>query len=106
MTQRITEERDDMFPRTYRHWHAASEYYTGGDALLTALEEGWQMPSVVYRQDHLLAGVRTVSVYHIDLTRADIATTMRVIVNPFIAKLLQTREARIVTFDGQRQRAE
>lgn len=98
MTQQrqIEFERDDMVSETYRHWHAGSEKYTGGDALLTAIEDGWEIDGVIFRQEFWLAGVRRVCVYHIDLRRGLEKTRMLVTQNPFITRFLYEANNQVV----------
>ncbi len=73
---------------SYRHWHAQSEPYGGGDSLTTALYLGWTMGDVVYLEEHWLAGTRRVSVYHFELMRDNVSMIMPVIGNPYIDRLI------------------
>lgn len=72
-----------------QHWHGPSELYAGGDALLTRLYEGWQLGNTVWREEHWFAGMRSVTVYHFDLNKGEEQTTIPVINNPFVHRLVQ-----------------
>ena len=72
----------------YRHWHAASERYTGGDALNTILDEGWSINDIVSFQEVHHTGARGTVIYHFDLTRNDETVTMPVIGNPYVDRLV------------------
>lgn len=82
----------------YRHWHAASEHYTGGDALNTALDEGWNISNVVSFQEIQHMGARGTIVYHFDLTRNDEAVTMPVVGNPYVDRLVLLMHFNLVPF--------
>ncbi len=95
--RKIEFERDDMVAETYRHWHAGSEKYTGGDALITALDNGWRIDGVIFRQEFWLAGVRRVCIFHVDLTSSSgEKTRMLVTQNPFITRFLHETEHQVV----------
>src|SRR5687768_9107618 len=51
----------------HRHWCPVSEKFASGDALVSALDQGWAVEGVVFREDHWAAGVRRVPIYHIKL---------------------------------------
>ena len=76
------------YRRIVRHWHAQSEHYAGGDCLLSALNDGWQMDVRVIAEAHWRAGTRCVMVYHFELMRGDETMTMPVITNPFVERLI------------------
>lgn len=87
----------------HRHWNDVSERYTGGDALVTALDEGWEIRGVVFRQEHWLAGVRRITVYHIELERDAEKRKMLVLQNPFVTKMLYGLDARVVLINQRKQ---
>jgi hypothetical protein len=70
-----------------QHWHGGSERYTGGDGLLTALQEGWTIQHVS-SQEYPLSRGRYVIVYHLKLQRATVITKMNVIANPIVMLLM------------------
>jgi hypothetical protein len=81
---------------TYRHWSPWSEKYTGGDALLTAIENGWQPFGIVFREEFWLAGIRRVYVYHVRLCNRTSTVTMAVVDNPVVTALIQSFKLQIV----------
>jgi hypothetical protein len=81
----ITEEID-----FYRHWHAQSQTYAGGDCLVTALHLGWILGEQVLLRDRWYAGARHVKVYYFELLREDVRLVMPVISNPFVEHLIIT----------------
>ncbi|MBI1281751.1 MAG: hypothetical protein GC179_26735 [Anaerolineaceae bacterium] len=81
----------------YRHWHVDSERYTGGDALNTALDEGWAINDVVGFQEIHHMGARGTVIYHFELTRReDEAVTMPVVGNPYVDRLVQLMQFKLV----------
>ncbi|MBI5667563.1 MAG: hypothetical protein HZC41_06105 [Chloroflexi bacterium] len=79
-----------------RHWHPESEKYTGGDALFTALENGWQLHQEVEFEEYWLAGVRSVLVYRFKLTRNGETMVMPVIRNPYVNRIVREMPATLV----------
>jgi hypothetical protein len=88
-----------------RHWCPNSQKYAGGDALLTALERGWRIGGVIFCQEHWHGGARRVRVYHIDLARGAAAMRMRVLMNPFVERLIQERHWRVVVMNQRKNTA-
>lgn len=86
-----------------RHWHAASERYTGGDALFTALDEGWTFDDSVTYEEHWIAGAQCVVVFLFELKRGAETMTMPVITNPFVQRLLLNMEAKLVAAKAPKQ---
>lgn len=101
--ERLTLERDDNVGIMYRHWSPISEKHTGGDALLTALDNGWRINGVIFRQEHWLAGVRRVCVFHIDLERDGEFAKMTVVHNPYVIRFLREYGAQVVLINQRRQ---
>lgn len=85
-----------------RHWHADSEDYTGGDALFTALSEGWQLGETVRFQECWLMGGRFVVVYYLELGLKDEAMTMPVINNPYVQRLIDSGSLKLVAMDDKK----
>lgn len=73
-----------------QHWHPHSEPYAGGDALVTLLAQGWTMRRDVYVEKSEFAGLRYVSVYHIELERDGEVIKMPVVRNPYINRVIRT----------------
>ena len=89
-------------PTIYRHWSPFSEKYTGGDALVTALDDGWKLQGVVFRQEFWLAGVRRVCLYHVELVRNGETTRMVVVQNPYVTRLLFGSDAQVVLINQRK----
>lgn len=79
-----------------RHWHSDSERYTGGDALYTAVENGWSLGEVVGFEEYSRMGVNAVAVYYFELTRGDERQMMPVLNNPFVRRLIKETGAKLV----------
>lgn len=79
-----------------RHWHPESEPYTGGDALFTALENGWHLHQEVEYEEYWLAGVRSVLVYRFKLSREGETMVMPVIRNPYVNRVVREMPATLV----------
>lgn len=79
-----------------RHWHPQSEKYAGGDCLLTALNDGWEVNEQVIGEEHWRAGTRRVMVYRFELSRDSDLLTMPVITNPFVERLIAENALRVV----------
>jgi hypothetical protein len=76
------------YPDVYRYWSKNCEQYAGCDSLLTALRQGWQANEICYSEDHWLAGMRLVVVFHFELRRGSETIQMPVISNPFVRRLI------------------
>jgi hypothetical protein len=74
----------------YRHWHAPSQPYAGGDSLATALHLGWIIGEEVLLRECWFAGSRCVRVYYFELKHEDARLVMPVIANPFVEHLIIT----------------
>jgi hypothetical protein len=96
-------EPDANVGRIYRHWSPVSEKYTGGDALLTAIDEGWTVDGVIFRQEFWLAGVRRVCIYHIDLRRGDEFAKMVVMQNPYVTRFVHELGRQVVLINQRKQ---
>jgi len=79
-----------------RHWHAESEKYAGGDALFTALDNGWDMDETVTYEEHWNAGAQCVVVFYFRLKCGGDTMTMPVITNPFVRRMLTDMEAKLI----------
>jgi len=88
----------------YRHWCPESERFAPADALLSALERGWRVYGIVFRQDHWHTAGRRVPVYYFKLERDDHIQPMAVIENPFINRLLSDMNVRIVRINERKQK--
>ncbi|MBZ0304579.1 MAG: hypothetical protein K8I82_00795 [Anaerolineae bacterium] len=73
-----------------RHWNANSEKYTGGDALLTFLIDGWNLQGAIFYEEFWHAGVRMVTVYYFQLEREGEKLLMPVFNNPYVDRLVHS----------------
>ncbi len=83
-----------------RHFHPASEPYTGCDALFTALDGGWELDSSVTYEEHWLAGARLVVVYTFFLQRDGEKMVMPIINNPYVGRLVAEMQLQLVPARG------
>lgn len=87
-----------------RHW-SESEKFSPADALLSALEQGWQIHGIVFKQEYWHTAGRRVPVFHFKLERDDIITPMSVVENPFITRLLCDMKVRVVRLNERKQQS-
>jgi len=78
-----------------RHWCPRSEIFSGGDSLISALVQGWQLEPTALRDAHVYGG-RVVIVYHFYLTRGSQTQRMRVVSNPYVEKLVVEHGLRLI----------
>ncbi len=83
----------------YRHWHAHSEKFAGGDALATLLLTGWLMRDAVFVDTYWLSGSRQVHVYHFELIRDDESVSIPVIGNPYVERLVVLHQVKVVSIE-------
>jgi hypothetical protein len=77
-----------VYSTDYRHWHASSEKYTGGDSLVSLLQAGWAIHTVACRE-YTLTGGRTSRIYQCHLKLETASMEMGVIANPFVTRLVE-----------------
>ncbi|MEL6403681.1 MAG: hypothetical protein AAFR81_04895 [Chloroflexota bacterium] len=73
---------------TSQHWDRSSESYAGGDHLITALENAWDIEQCELKR-HWYAGMRSVRLYHFTLTKNGKTRTMPVLDNPYIERFIK-----------------
>jgi hypothetical protein len=71
-----------------RHWCPLSQPYAGVDALLSYLDEGWQIRGEIGCDEHWFGESRRILVYRFILNRQDSCVTMHVLWNPVLERLL------------------
>jgi hypothetical protein len=71
---------------TSQYWNPR-EGYAGGDHLLTALQNGWEIVECTEEQ-MWYAGARCVSIYHFKLQRKGETMIMPVINNPYVQRFI------------------
>jgi hypothetical protein len=94
-----TDQPDEHF---VRHWSPQSEKFASGDALITALANGWQVVGVIFRQEHWHAGARRVCVYHFKLSRNDETNTMIVVQNPYVSRFVDKLPVQVVLINQRK----
>lgn len=82
-----------------QHWSPNSESYAGGDQLVTSLFEGWEVQPIVYLEQKWYEGLRHIKVYHMTLKRGEQVMTMPVIYNPYVMRLINQLELRVVPIE-------
>jgi hypothetical protein len=86
----------NTYPAFHRHWHPGSERFAGGDALLTAVDDKWEVSRVCYLEEHWHAGTRLVTVYHFELQRGEERMTMPVITTPYVRRIIRREQFEVV----------
>jgi hypothetical protein len=84
-----------------RHWHVGSEAFTGGDALYTAIREGWEVSHEVGFEERWKSGARGTPIYYFELTRSGETVIMPVIGNPYVRRVIRTLQAALVSVEAQ-----
>jgi hypothetical protein len=79
-----------------RHWSSSSQTYVPADVLLEYLADGWEISSVVGREECWHGGGRHITVYYFELTRSHQAVVMPVLSNPIVRRLVDQRQLRVV----------
>ena len=86
----------------HRHWSPHCEAYASGDALLQALESGWQVHGVIFRQEVWLAGNRRTIIYHVTLMRDGQIQKMKMVYTPYISRLVQELNVQVVRLNERK----
>jgi hypothetical protein len=71
-----------------RHWSPVSESYSGLDALLGAIEHGWQLGSAVYSDLYSYGPGRQSVLYHVLLVNDDRSAQMLIVANPAMERFI------------------
>lgn len=82
-----------------QHWHMRSGTYAGGDHLLTALTDGWDVEKCI-QINHVYAGNRAVTIYEFTLTCNGETMVMPVITNPYIERLVASGSITVIQSDS------
>lgn len=84
LSQHLKQHADSL-----RHWCPHSEKYSGGDSLISALEDGWTFTGRVHSQRYWLrGGARFMVVHTFKLRRGNTVALMNVIDNPYVSRLV------------------
>ncbi len=86
----------------YRHWHARSQKYAGGDSLATALYLGWELKPVVFTELHWFSGARHTTIFHFELVRDGETQSMSVIATPYVERLIAEQSLQVVPLSRQK----
>lgn len=92
-----------QYANVQRHWSPRSEQFAGGDALLTAIERGWEFKETVMREVYWHGGSRGVAIYHFTLRKGDREIEMPVIENPYVTRLLYMSPLNVVDIEPVEQ---
>lgn len=82
-----------------QHWSAQSEKYAGADSLITMIHRGWEMNKRVRREERWFAGMRSVTIYHIELEKDGQKIVMPVIHNPYISRMIARNDIEVVPME-------
>jgi hypothetical protein len=85
-----------------RHWSPMSEPYASGEALLQALDSGWHVDGVIFRQEVWLGGNRRTFIYHVTVKRAHEQMAMKIVHNPFISRLIPQLNVQVVRLNQRK----
>ena len=79
-----------------QHWCPRSQTYAGVDNLIGALDKGWKLNRHVYRHAIWRGGSRPVVIYYFELHNGGEITTMPVISNPYLLKVMADHALEII----------
>ncbi len=79
---------------TSQYWDPSSAAYAGGDNLITALSNGFDVEKCTMRR-HTYAPSRFVDIYEFHLIRDGEAFTMPVLNNPYIQRFITENNIRV-----------
>ena len=75
-----------------RHWCPNSEQFTGCDALLSALQQGWEISGVVFCQQFQLSRWRLTRVYYFQMVLGTTLARMAVVNSPHVERFITIRD--------------
>ena len=94
----------EKYTATYQHWCPQSEIYSGGDHLISAFREGWELvDDLVAVQQYWKSGSRPVSIYHFVLERDGETMIMPALHNPFIERFIMEQSLTLVYDKAQKK---
>ncbi|MGJ3237074.1 MAG: hypothetical protein ACFE0Q_00055 [Anaerolineae bacterium] len=96
----LDDGRANNVPDVYRHWCDRSETFAGADALLTKLQQGYAIETIVICHTVRVSESRLSEIYHFRLTEhneshVDIHLDMPVLRNPFVMRLIQRLDLQV-----------
>jgi hypothetical protein len=80
----------------HRHWCSISEPFTGCDALLAALDQGWKLTSFECQRRIWIVKERRICIFYFELQYEARSTCMAVIHNPKVDRFIQRMGLQIV----------
>ena len=86
-----------------QHWCPHSQRYAGGDALITRLNDGWEVSDEIYYEEYWHGGSRKVLIYNFVLVNHEDTVTMRVLSNPFVERFVSELNIDILPARAGRQ---
>ena len=101
MATRFSNSYHDEYLDVTQHWSEKSEPYAGGDALVTLLSRGWKLKKEVNVEERYFAGLRSVSVYHLNLERNGETMHLPVLRNPYVNRILRMGEYKLTEQKSQ-----
>ena len=87
---------------TSQHWHPNSEKFAGGDNLITALYNGWQIDGAVKVKQHWFGEMRYVNIYYFQLKRDDRTVTMPVTHSPYVNRFIVRSNIELIQEDDKK----
>jgi len=78
-----------------QHWDPESENFAGGDHLITAITNGWEIQQCVRRM-HWYAGMRGITINHFEFVRGEEAMNMPVINNPYVERFIRFQGIEVI----------
>ncbi len=80
----------------HRHWCPESEPFVGGDALFTALTQGWSVVGAVFCREFYYADCRHNYVFYFRLQQDDELRRMAVIASQHVVTFIQRAELQVL----------
>lgn len=96
MVVRISSDAHFEYKQVMSHWCPRSQRYAGGDALITKMDEGWEIAPEVVIEEHEQTGGRHIVVYHFELSQGNQILHMPVVCNPYVERLVSALSLRVV----------
>lgn len=91
---------------TSQHWNPHSARFAGGDHLMTALDDGWEIKNCRLVKNWY-AGMRFVKIYEFNMVNHQNSEkmTMPVIDNPYIQRFIVEEDIELIDSDETRETA-
>jgi hypothetical protein len=81
-----------------RNWSPTSEKYGGGDTLVTAINNGWDVGDTVYLEEFMHYGQRRVAIYHFELKKGSERRHLAVVDNPYVTRFVTQTQRRVLPY--------